>query len=169
MGLDMFLYRAPRVPGLNLDGYLAAEDAVCHHGPDGLADPALLQAHPGTVAVADPRRTFFSLFEEVAYWRKANAIHRWFVEHVHDGADDGYWYALVPDTACRALLDRVTAVLADFDRAPALLPTEAGFFFGSTDYDEWYASNLVETRNQLTRVLDTTDFERQVLLYHCWW
>jgi hypothetical protein len=24
----------------------------------------------------------------VGYWRKANAIHRWFVEHVQDGNDD---------------------------------------------------------------------------------
>ena len=29
----------------------------------------------------------------VAYWRKANAIHKWFVDHVQDGVDDcGEYY-----------------------------------------------------------------------------
>jgi hypothetical protein len=196
MGLDMYLYRAPRVPGLRLDDYLAAEQALSRHGPDGLADPALLQAHPGVaalashvqratihpdgaitytpatrgaVAVADAARTFYTLWEQVAYWRKANAIHRWFVEHVHGGEDDGYWFAEVPEAACRALLERVEAALASWGRAPELLPTQVGFFFGSTDYDEHYAADLIDTRNQLTRVLDTTDFTRQLLIYHPWW
>ena len=26
--------------------------------------------------------------EEVGYWRKANAIHKWFVDNVQDGNDD---------------------------------------------------------------------------------
>ena len=30
--------------------------------------------------------------EDVAYWRKANQIHNWFVENVQDGKDDGDEY-----------------------------------------------------------------------------
>jgi hypothetical protein len=34
--------------------------------------------------------------EEVAYWRKANAIHNWFVQNVQDGKDDcGYYQVTV--------------------------------------------------------------------------
>src|SRR5262249_17916981 len=33
------------------------------------------------------------IIEEVAYWRKANAIHAWFVKHVQSGEDDcGTYY-----------------------------------------------------------------------------
>lgn len=31
---------------------------------------------------------YYPIMEEVAYWRKANAIHWWFVEHIQDGIDD---------------------------------------------------------------------------------
>jgi len=34
----------------------------------------------------------------VAYWRKANAIHNWFVKHVQDGCDDcGYYIVTMQD------------------------------------------------------------------------
>ena len=29
-----------------------------------------------------------SISEEVAYWRKANQIHRWFVDNIQDGEDN---------------------------------------------------------------------------------
>jgi hypothetical protein len=33
------------------------------------------------------------VIEEVMYWRKANQIHKWFVDNVQDGVDDckEYW------------------------------------------------------------------------------
>ena len=31
---------------------------------------------------------WISLFEEVGYWRKANAIHNWFVNNIQNGKDD---------------------------------------------------------------------------------
>jgi len=33
------------------------------------------------------------------------------------------------------------------------LPTQGGFFFGSTDYNEWYVQDLVHTVDAITRVL----------------
>ena len=34
------------------------------------------------------------IFEQVGYWRKANAVHKWFVDNVQDGRDDGEEYEL---------------------------------------------------------------------------
>ena len=67
--------------------------------------------HPTTIK---PERVTF-IIEEVAYWRKANAIHRWFVEHAQDGTDDCKEYG-VSETHLRALLADCTAVLESSTR-----------------------------------------------------
>lgn len=101
------------------------------------------------------------IVEEFADWRKANAIHKWFVDRVQKGNDNcGEYY--VPHTALRELLDLVTQVLdAQQDTAVAhkLLPTQEGFFFGSTDYDSYYYQDLEHTKKVLTEALEDTDGE----------
>lgn len=53
--------------------------------------------------------------------------------------------------------------------AKALLPTTSGFFFGDTNYDEYYVKDLINTMEIITRVLDTTDFETQMIYYVSSW
>jgi hypothetical protein len=43
------------------------------------------------------------------------------------------------------LLDLCKQVLADHSKAEELLPNQEGFFFGSTNYDELYFSDLEDT------------------------
>lgn len=43
------------------------------------------------------------------------------------------------------LRETCSAVLADHNKAEELLPTGSGFFFGGTDYDEYYFQDLEET------------------------
>ena len=78
------------------------------------------------------------------YWRKANAIHHWFVENVQQGEDDCGIYEVTTENL-RNLKDDVMYVLSDMSAAPQVLPTAGGFFFGSTDYDEWYREDLLKT------------------------
>lgn len=96
------------------------------------------------------------ILEEVAYWRKANHIHRWFVQNVQDGNDDCRDYYLGEDQL-RILLSQIEAVLADHSRAAELLPTQEGFFFGGVDYDEYYFSELERTRDILNNLVDHED------------
>lgn len=49
------------------------------------------------------------------------------------------------------------------------LPTEGGFFFGSTEYNEWYFKDVEYVRNEFTRILETLDWENETLIMHCWW
>ena len=74
---------------------------------------------------------------DVMYWRKANQIHKWFVDNVQDGNDDCGYYNFDKD-----LLDDLYSdckkVLLDNSLTNELLPTQEGFFFGSYDYDEYY-------------------------------
>ena len=103
---------------------------------------------------------------EVGYWRKANAIHQWFVKNVQDGKDDckTYW---VPQEKLRELQSVCNQVLADPTLAPSLLPTQSGFFFGDTQYDEWYLENLEITLQNIQKALSLPD--EWELSYHSSW
>ena len=121
--------------------------------------------------------------EKIGYWRKANAIHNWFVKNVQDGNDDcGSYY--VAQEQMQELLDCVNLVLNKSVVAPGMikngatlsggewkdnvemgegisnpeiaeehLPSAEGFFFGNTDYDQWYIANLKTTKEILESTL----------------
>ena len=79
--------------------------------------------------------------ESAMYWRKANAIHKWFVDNCQEGEDDCR-YAYVELGQLKELLDLCKEVQKDHSKAEELLPTQSGFFFGGTDYDEWYFKKI---------------------------
>jgi hypothetical protein len=54
------------------------------------------------------------------------------------------------------LIDLCKRVLADNSLAEELLPSRAGFFFGSTEYDEWYFGDIEQTVTMLETVLRET-------------
>lgn len=93
----------------------------------------------------------------VGYWRKANAIHDWFVKNVQGGVDECQ-KAYVEREQLQALKDACDEVLANATKADELLPTQAGFFFGSTDYDEWYHESVKQTSELLGKVLSNPKF-----------
>lgn len=64
---------------------------------------------------------------------------------------------------------RTRKVLDDTSLAEELLPTEAGFFFGSTLYDEDYVESLEETVEQITEILEDPDIDEYSFSYHAWW
>lgn len=57
----------------------------------------------------------------------------------------------------------------DSSIAEMLLPTTSGFFFGGTNYDEWYVEDIKNTINIIKNVLETTDFETQMVYYVSSW
>lgn len=60
-------------------------------------------------------------------------------------------------------------VIVNADEVAALLPTQGGFFFGATEYDNWYMRGVEYTIDILTRVLETTDFEKEMVYYVSSW
>ena len=93
--------------------------------------------------------------EELGYWRKANQIHHWFVENVQDGVDNCGEYA-VSKAELEELLDLCKQVQSDHSQAEELLPSASGFFFGETDYDEWYYKDIDHTIQILEEALSDT-------------
>lgn len=103
---------------------------------------------------------------EAGYWRKANAIHDWFVRNVQEGEDDCGNYRVDREQLCE-LKEACEKVLEGVSEPQDELPTANGFFFGSTDYDQWYYDNLKHTVAIIDRCLALPqgwDFE-----YHSSW
>ena len=135
MGLDMYLYA---------DIYVSKEKFV---GPRAYVEnPAydkILQALDLAPIDIDGG---MKVQANIGYWRKANAIHMWFVNECAGGIDECQEINVYQDklvelqTKCKRVLDADDPLVAD-----AVLPTGAGFFFGSLLYDEWYYKDLTYT------------------------
>lgn len=132
--------------------------------------------------------------KEVAYWRKANQIHKWFVDNVQDGNDDcGTYYVSREDLKklldiCKQIKEKCPLIkgkvkngqtynnkteqwediiedgeiMTNPEIAEELLPSQEGFFFGGTDYDEYYYYDICHTIESLEKALqDDMKLEEQ--------
>lgn len=129
--------------------------------------------------------------QNVAYWRKANMIHRWMVENIQDGTDDCGEYELTKKKAqellnvCNEVLSASKLVdgvvkngerliggvwtpileegkeIEDSKTAERLLPSASGFFFGGTDYDEYYYQDVKYTAEILDEILRTDNPDKE--------
>lgn len=104
----------------------------------------------------------------VGYWRKANAIHKWFVDNVQDGVDECQT-ARVNREQLEKLQESCDEVLANASKAPELLPTQGGFFFGETEYDEWYHDGVKHTSEMLKALLANPKFSDCDFEYNSSW
>jgi len=104
----------------------------------------------------------------VGYWRKANAIHDWFVNNVQDGEDNCREYRVTLEQL-RELRGLCEQILADQSLAPDLLPTQAGFFFGGIDYDDWYLDNIRHTNGVLDNILTSDNADEYSFYYQSSW
>jgi len=102
---------------------------------------------------------------EAMYWRKANAIHDWFVKNVQDGVDNcGSYY--VPKEKLQELVELCKEVMANKGRAVELLPTASGFFFGSTDFDDYYFEDVQNTITRLEELLSNSEIADNFEFYY---
>jgi len=143
MGLDMYLYAKEFVSSSSW----AKEDDVkkVKSVARMMKGNKFLMAEEGDLQFAEVKL-------QVAYWRKANQIHKYFVDKCAEGKDecqDTY----VERDHLEDLLWRCETILKDRSRAEELLPSRSGFFFGSTEYDEWYFQDLEDTIPVLKKIL----------------
>lgn len=90
---------------------------------------------------------------QVAYWRKSNAVHQYFVDTCAEGKDECQEIYVGLENL-EDLKNRCEKILENHDLASELLPTQSGFFFGSTEYDEYYFKDLKDTIKQITPVIE---------------
>lgn len=143
----------------------------------------------------DKEYGYNAIFQNIAYWRKANQIHSWFVKNVQSNEDDCGSYDVTKEQleklldvcekvkASSELVDGMVIngytlsgpcyksgkVIKNPEVAIELLPTQSGFFFGNTDYNEWYLEDIEDTIKLLKRILKETDFDNWIVFYHSSW
>jgi hypothetical protein len=145
MGLDMYLYASK---------YVSDSELFDKDSPKKYAE--IIKA---VSAEEFPKGAFGSATVDiqVGYWRKANAIHDWFVQNCQGGEDDCRKSHVSRDTLIE-LREACATVLAEKgnrDRAEEFLPTAVGFFFGSEEYDEYYYEYLQDTITLINTLLVT--------------
>lgn len=154
---------------MGLDMYLQAERFVS--GYDFFpADKPVFEAVVAAVEaedLIDPETPMAHVNVTIGYWRKANAIHAWFVNELAGGVDECQ-KIYVPKERLVELRELVTTVLKDPSRAEELLPPQSGFFFGSTEVDDWYMQDLATTLGIVNKALDL-DEGRWTLHYQASW
>ena len=175
MGLDMMIYKMKKFENATLkdafavESYLDLLDYRKEH-PEYKGD---MQDWCGMDKPSDRFIRFLGSFAppclEVAYWRKANAIHRWFVKNVQDGEDDCCAHRPLTKDDLLTLRKLCVEVRDDHTKAAKLLPTRSGFFFGDTEYNDWYFSDIKETIEKIDELLAHTDFETDDLYYLSSW
>ena len=134
---------------------------------------------------------FITIYFNIGSWRKANAIHNWFVQNVQNGEDDCNKY-YVPREKLKELREKCVEALKfeevctcpeddeDCDeeeiecpdeaemQLDETLPTKSGFFFGGTSYDEYYFYNLKRTIEIIDQALSLPQ-DKYSLYYQSSW
>ena len=136
MGLDMYLWK---------EVYVGAEYAHRNMQVD-------IDIRKDGTRLPINKNKLCYITEEAMYWRKANAIHNWFVQNVQDGTDDCGKYS-VPIEKLIELRKTIKKVLRNHKKADELLPSTSGFFFGSTEYNSYYFDDLKETEEELFKLI----------------
>jgi len=147
---------------MGLDMYLTAKRYIYDFNDDGKA----LREQLEDLKVNDMRVKEISY--EAGYWRKANQIHKWFVDNIQEGVDNCGEY-LVGITELEGLLEKVNEVLRNRDKAQEVLPTSNGFFFGSDSYGDGYFDDLIQTKAIIENVLSIDDLHQYDFYYSSSW
>lgn len=145
MGLDMYLTKKTYLGTQWEHRGVTAEITVKNDGK--------------TVDVGINPHKIEEITESAIYWRKANHIHKWFVDNVQDGEDDCGLYNVTLDQL-KDLRDLCEEVINNRDKAKELLPTQSGFFFGGEHYDEYYFEDTISTYNDLRKIIDNYPSEK---------
>ena len=125
MGLDMYMYRKLYVKNWELEKEDRYEVTVTRNGKvlEDWSNPTYIE-------------------KEVGYWRKFNALHGYIVDEFAGGLDNCEQIYLSKEDL-QKILDTLIEVYETKD-ATKLPPTE-GFFFGSTDVDEYYWDDVKQS------------------------
>ena len=146
MGLDMYLYAEQSISFREWD-----EDEKNNEKFDKLVELVELNE------LVDKEYGYVPAYAKVriGYWRKANAIHKYFVDNCADGKDDCKEVCVEREKLVKLkdICEQLN-LSKDVEKAKELLPPQSGFFFGSTEIDDWYFRDIEYTYNLLNKILE---------------
>jgi hypothetical protein len=150
MGLDMYLYKRTYVQNWE------------HNPPE---QQHQIEVKKNGVVRNDikPNRICY-ITEQVAYWRKFNALHGWFVNECGGGIDECQNINVDEDKLVE-LLETLKKVSDNFTLAKELLPPVQGFFFGGDEIDEYYKEDVNSTIKIIEELLKEHEQSKEYGLY----
>jgi hypothetical protein len=138
---------------MGLDMYLSAKKYLHEFKEE---DKAVIQEVTKIKAINTRGFPVKEITVDAMYWRKANQIHNWFVNNCQQGVDDCKQYYISRESLKRLRELCVKTLLGEVEETEGL-PTQEGFFFGSTEYDAFYFKDLQDTVKGLNKVLELDD------------
>lgn len=159
---------------MGLDMYLKADKYVGNWEHSKESEKSLFQSilkQTNTPELVEDQCPSLVVSITCAYWRKANAIHQWFVDNVQDGNDNCERYYVSKDqlTELMNLCSKVLENRDSEDVAEKSLPTSSGFFFGSTHYDDYYYEDLEYTLKRIQYLLSLPYVDELEFYYQSSW
>lgn len=97
--------------------------------------------------------------EEIAYFRKVNFLMDAF------NYTGNCEYKDIEKSKIEQLISDCESELAGTE---SLNPTQ-GFFFGSTDKNEYFYSDVKDVKAKFEKILESTDWENETIQMYCWW
>lgn len=101
---------------------------------------------------------------EDMYYRKVNFLYAYFADRL----DDEQCIVTLED--CKKIIKYAETILEtrDTDLAEKLLPTQSGFFFGSTEYDDYYFDDVKDVLEQFSEYIDDWTDDTIGWVYFSW-
>jgi hypothetical protein len=98
------------------------------------------------------------------YYRKVNFLYAYFADRLENEQ------CLVTRHDVEDIIDRANKVLLAHDDSVSmeLLPTQCGFFFGSTDYDDWYFADVKDCLTQMKKLNKSLNQDDLVMWEFSW-
>jgi len=144
------------------------------------------------------KKDLWGFEKELIYWRKANQIHNYFCNN-GDVIEEQISYQISKEVLldliekCKEVLKKAKLVdskisngwqykdgkkeelycdgqiIENQDEISEILPTVSGFFFGNTEYNNYYIEDIKYTLENLEQVIDLIDFENEDVFYLASW
>jgi hypothetical protein len=183
MGLDQYLYRAPRYGTLEQISSLYEKLSENEYAYREILEEVEGNQNLMVVRVLDQKKEILSnsgilaefqkeiggagsLFVEIAYWRKFNALHAWFVRNCQDGIDECQKSEVTKDKL--EILLEVLKYAYDSKYPSGFMPV-GGFFFGSTEVDGYFWEQVEKTIVKLESIYKSFNFEKEMMIYQASW
>jgi hypothetical protein len=146
----------------------------------------------------DKKTDLWSFDNELIYWRKANQVHKFFCDNGKEIEPQCSYRVLKSDleellNRCIKVLEVAKVekgivqngyhfendemipnyeegiTIVNPEEIAKILPTCKGFFFGSTEYNEYYLEDIRYTKESLEALIPTIDFDNEDVFYLASW
>ena len=192
MGLDMYLYRATKKDFADRKNFYAKENAFYKKWDDILGGFPVKDNgwEIDESRLTESQKTDYSNFlreqkvledgkpaivesREIFYWRKFNALHGFIVDTFANGVDECQTIEIGKAGVAKivsALRETARMLKAKHGLDPTKLPVKpvGGFFFGSTEIDDYYKRNIEEALEMFDNLLASLSDEETVFYEASW-